>query len=122
VCIKNILRKTLFLLAIGTISCTIFACGKVKHEPVKPDKDANKIVIDESYTQEIKKDNGIKTAQVYMQNGEVTVTLIIKDTISDDESKQMANKYGNEVKETYKDNTVNVQAIKKGKVLVDLKK
>ncbi|WP_411682655.1 hypothetical protein [Clostridium thailandense] len=112
--IKNVITRisTALLLIILTVSLS--ACD-AKHEAVKPDKDPKKIVVDKNYTKDLKKENGVQNGQVYVQNGIAIGTILLKDSVSDADAKALAEKYANELKKTYKDMKVNVQAVKAGK-------
>lgn len=112
--IKGIIRKISAVLLMMILTMSLAACG-AKHEAVKPDKDPKKVVVDKNYTEDLKKENGVQNAQVYVQNNIAIGTMVLKDSVSDADAKALANKYAKELKKTYKDMKVNVQAVKKGK-------
>jgi uncharacterized lipoprotein YehR (DUF1307 family) len=113
------IKKMSMLLLILVIMLSLSAC-EGKHEAVKPDKDPKKIVVDKNYTEDLKNEKDVQVGQVYIQNGIAIGTMIIKDTVSDNDAKALAEKYAKELKESYKDMKVNVQAVKNGKNVANI--
>lgn len=102
------------ILLVSLVSCS------TKHPGVKQSKNPNKIVQDKDYTEDLKKENEVVNGQVYVQNGVAIATMIIKDNVSDEAAKKLAGKYAKELKETYKNMKVNVQAVKAGKNVANI--
>lgn len=117
--IKNMIKRISTALLMIILTASLGACG-AKHEAVKPDKDPKKVVVDKNYTEDLKKENGVQNAQVYVQNNMAIGTMILKDSVSDADAKALANKYAKELKKTYKDMKSNVQAVKKGKNVANI--
>ncbi|WP_373844679.1 hypothetical protein [Clostridium sp.] len=117
--IKNIITKISIALLMIILTVSLSACG-AKHEAVKPDKDPKKIVVDTNYTEDLKKENGVQNGQVYVQNGIAIGTIMLKDNVSDADAKALAEKYAKELKKSYKDMKVNVQAVKAGKNVANI--
>ncbi len=118
---KNIIRKMMTALLMITLTLFLAACG-AKHQAVKPDKNPKKIVVDKNYTADLKKENGVQGGQVYVQNNMAIATMVLKDNVSDSDAKKLADKYAVELKKAYKDMKVNVQAVRKGKNIVNITK
>ena len=116
---RRVTARIVSLLLMLVLAISLVACG-TKHEAVKPDKDSTKIVTDKNYTESIKKEVGVQAGQVYVKNGVVSSTMVLKDTVSDADAKKLANKYATELKKTYKDMKINVQAVKKGKNVANI--
>lgn len=112
---RNISTKLVAILMLLTLVLPLAACG-AKYQAVKPDvKDPTKIVADKNYTVDLKKEKGIQTADVYIQNGTAFATMFFKKGVADKDIKAIAEKYSQELKKTYKDYKVNVQALRGGK-------
>lgn len=75
---------------------------------------------DTKKTEQLKKEKEILNGQVYIRNNMVTVTMVIKDNVSEADAKALADKYAKELKKSYKDMKVNVQAVQKGKNIADI--
>jgi ABC-type phosphate transport system substrate-binding protein len=102
-----------------TLMGSLVGCG-AKQEAVKADKNPQKIVQDKNYTADLKNEKDVQAGQVYVQNGTAIGTMIIKKGVSDADVKKLAEKYAKELKETYKDLKVNVQAVEDGKNVADI--
>lgn len=118
---NNIFRKMVTTFLMVAITLSLAACG-VKNEAVKPDKNPKKIVVDKNYTADLKKESGVQAGQVYVQNGMVMATMILKDNVSDKAAKQLVDKYAKELKKAYKNMKVNAQAVRKGKNIANITK
>lgn len=125
---KKVTRKLLSLLLMLILVLSLVACG-AKHEAVKPDKDTNeivtdknstKIIVDEKYTENLKKETGVQAGQVYVQDGTAIGTIVLKETVSDKDAKALADKYAKELKTAYIDMKINVQAVKAGKNIASI--
>jgi ABC-type phosphate transport system substrate-binding protein len=112
-------KKLITLLLMLTMLLSLVACS-TKHEAVVPDKDPTKTVEDKSYTEDIEKEKGVQAGKVYIQDGTAIGTMIIKDSFSDADAKKLAEKYAAQLKETYKDMKINVQAVKGGKNIANI--
>lgn len=86
--------------------------GKVKDDP--------SIVQDTKKTKELNKEKEIFNGKVYVKDNTAVATMIIKDNVSESEAKALADKYAKELKSSYKDKKVNVQAVQNGKNVVDI--
>lgn len=116
---KRATSRILSLLLMLTLVLSLVACS-TKHEAVIPDKDITKIVIDTKYTEDLKKETGVQEGQIYIQNGMAIATIILNDKISDEDAKKLAEKYAADLKKTYRDMKVNVQAVKNGKNIANI--
>jgi ABC-type phosphate transport system substrate-binding protein len=112
-------KKLITLLLMLTMLLSLVACS-TKHEAVVPDKDPAKTVVDEVYTGDIEKEKGVDAAQVTVQDGIAVATMLLNDEISDADAKKLAEKYAAQLKETYKDMKINVQAVKSGKNIANI--
>ncbi|MTK12858.1 MAG: hypothetical protein F8N39_12495 [Clostridiaceae bacterium] len=71
-------------------------------------------------TKQLKKEKEIIDGQVYVQNNMVTATMIIKDNVSENDGKALADKYAKDLKASHKDMKVNVQAVQNGKNIANI--
>ncbi|MED1203285.1 hypothetical protein [Heyndrickxia acidicola] len=124
---------TIFLLGAAI---TLSACGhsaqtqtqtqtqKSKKE-VKPanvtklNTSTNKV--DKKLTTSIKDEKGVISGQTYVQGKLAIGTLLLDKKVTDSQAKALANKYLQELKKQYKDKKINVQAVRNGKNIVNLK-
>ena len=107
---KIMLKVITFVLILGLI---LTGCSNKETE--KKAEDLIKIVQDENYTTDLKKEKEIKDGQVYIQNDTVMCVMIINDDVKEADAKELLNKYAKELKEKYKDMPVNAQAVLNGK-------
>lgn len=83
-------------------------------------KGNSNVTQDAKKTEKLKKEKAVADGQVYVQNNVATATMIIKDNVSESDAKALADKYAKQLKESYKDMKVNVQAVQKGKNIADI--
>ncbi len=111
---KNLPKK----LAIGvmtlSIAFTTIACSNPKHEAIEIPKDQTESIQDTNYTEDLKKEDIVEDGQVYIEDGIVIGVMVIKKDADEEEAKDLAEKYAKDLKATYKDKKVNVQAVKDG--------
>ncbi|MDX1805963.1 MAG: hypothetical protein R3267_02905 [Paenisporosarcina sp.] len=69
---------------------------------------------DKELTEKIVNEKGVIGGQVYVQDGTATGTLVLDKSVSDEDGKELAEGYADEIKETYNDLPVNVQAVRDG--------
>ncbi len=113
---KNTIKKLSLLALTLTMSISIVACGSSgKYEPVEVPKDTKEPVQVEDYTNDLKEEKEVTDGNVYIENDTVIATMVINKDVSDKEAKELAEKYAKDLKATYKDKKVNVQAVKDGK-------
>ncbi|MBI6873616.1 hypothetical protein [Clostridium aciditolerans] len=79
-----------------------------------------KLEQDVKRTEQLKKEKEIIDGQVYVQSNMVTATMIIKDNVKESDGKALADKYAKDLKASYKDMKVNVQAVQKGKNIANI--
>lgn len=84
-----------------------------KEEAPKVEQDAKK-------TEQLKKEKQVYDGQVYFQDDSVVATMVIKDDVSEKDAKALADKYAKELKATYKDKKINVQAVQKGNNIANI--
>lgn len=111
-------RSKLFLLVVLSL-LSFTACG-AKYEPVKPDPDPAKIVEDKNYTEDLEKKKEVEGGKVYVQDNMVIATMVIEEDVSEADGKKLAEEYAQNLKETYKDMHINVQAVQKGKNIANI--
>lgn len=111
--------KLVTVAILMSLMLSFVACG-TKYEAVKPDKDPLKVVEDKNYTEDLNKEKGIQTGQVYIQNETVIGTMVFKEDVSDEQAKKLAEKYASEIKKTYIDMKINVQAVKNGRNIANI--
>ena len=76
--------------------------------------------LEDQLTDELKKEAEVKSGKVYIQEGTVVCTMIIKEDANTENAKKLAQRYADKLKQTYKDKPVNVQAVQKGKNIADI--
>lgn len=91
----------------------------VKIEQAKEDKRLG-ITEDESKTKKLKKEKIISNGRVYTQNNKVIVTMVVKEGVSDQEVKKLAQEYGENLKKKYEKMPVTVMAVRDNKMVVNL--
>lgn len=91
----------------------------VKIEAAKTDKKLG-ITEDESKTKKLKKEDIILNGRVYTQDNKVIVTMVIKEGVSDEKVKELAQEYGKNLKEKYEKMPVTVMAVRDNKKVVDI--
>lgn len=92
-----------------------------KEETSQKDKDAeNESKQDKELTEKIANEKGVIGGQVYVQDGTAIGTLILDKSVSDEDGKELAERYADEIKETYNDLPVNVQVVKDGENIASI--
>lgn len=71
-------------------------------------------------TKKLKAEEGITDAKVFEKNGKALARFVVDKKVSEKEIKKLAEKYAKELEKEYKDQEVNVQAIKAGKVIEEV--
>lgn len=77
---------------------------------------------DKDLTKKVKEEEGVIEGQIYMQDDTAVGTLILDKKVSKEDAKKLAEKYAEELKSTYKDKKINVQAVKDGKNVANITK
>ena len=85
-----------------------------KTEPVAQNQEPQEIVQNEELTKQVKDEKGVIDGQVYEQDDMAIGTLVLDLTVNDEDAKKLAEKYAKELKAQYKDQTINVQAVRDG--------
>lgn len=116
---RSFLKKVVLFLTVVLTLLSFAACTK-KHEPVQPDTDPTKAVEDTSYTKDLTSEKEVAGGKVYLQDNMVIATMIIKDGVSAEDAKKLANEYAQKLRETYKDKPINVQAVQNGKNVANI--
>lgn len=91
-----------------------------KQKEAAKHEEETKITIDTDKTTQLKKEKTISDGKVYVQNKRVIATMIIKDGIKDEEVKDLAQKYGKDLKKKYNNMPVSVMAVRGDKNIVNL--
>lgn len=91
----------------------------VKIEQAKEDKKLG-ITEDESKTKKLKKEDIILNGRVYTQNDKVIVTMVIKEGVSDQKVKELAQEYGQNLKKKYEKMPVTVMAVRDNKMVANI--
>ena len=91
----------------------------VKIEQAKENKILG-ITEDESKTKKLKREKIILDGKVYTQHNKAIVTMVIKEGVSDEEVKKLAQEYGENIKKKYDKMPVNVMAVRDNKKIVDI--
>ncbi|MCB2339562.1 hypothetical protein [Clostridium estertheticum] len=112
---KKTIAKIGAVILILVVIVSLVISGK-KYQAVKPDKNPKKVVLDENYTKDLKKEKEVQSGQVYVQNGKVIATMITKDGVSDKDAKKLEEKYTTKLKKTYAGMEISVKAVMKSDV------
>lgn len=91
-----------------------------KNDATEQEQPSQEIVQNKDLTKQVKDEEGVIDGQVYEQNGMAIGTLILEASVSDKDAQKLAEKYVKELKETYKDVTINVQAVRDGENVVNI--
>lgn len=111
---KNTLKKLSLLTLTLSLTLVTVACGSTKHKPVEVQSDNKEPVAVEDYTSDLKEEKEIMDGQVYIQDNTVIAAMIIKEEVTDKKAQALAEQYAKDLKATYTDKKVNVQAVKGG--------
>lgn len=119
-------RKITSIILICSIAIFAVACSKDKDKEETLNKD-NKVVATESNVDQDKEltegliaEKEVSAGQVYMQGEWVIGAIIIKDEVSEEKAKEIAQLYAEKLKDKYKDKKVNVQAILEGNNIANI--
>ncbi len=115
-------KKLGILALILTLGMSLVACSFGKqdvHESKKSEVNTT-IKTDADKTAQLKKEKAISDGQVYVQNNRAIATMLIKSGVSDKEAKDLAQKYGQDLKKKYKNMEVRVMAVRDNKNIVNL--
>lgn len=109
------------LLITGCSSDKDETADKPKEEaPVEQSTDQEKqpastdVKQNEELTKQIQDEKGVIDGQAYEQDGTAVGTLLLDKEVSDEDAKELAERYADEIKKEYKDLPVNVQAVRDG--------
>lgn len=91
----------------------------VKIAQAKEDKKLG-ITEDESKTKKLKKEDIILNGRVYTQNNKVIVTMVVKEGVSDQKVKELAQGYGENLKKKYEKMPVTVMAVRDNKMVANI--
>ncbi|MBC2580179.1 hypothetical protein [Clostridium sp. DJ247] len=126
---KYIKKLSIFFVALTIVTslsaCSMFSkSGKNDNNTTKVSEnkkqDGPKIAQDTKKTEELKKEKEIYNGQVYVQNNVAIATMLIKDGVSEQEAKALAEKYAKQLKVQYNNMKVNVQAVQNGKNIANI--
>lgn len=96
--------------------------NELKIEPAVQEEGSQEIIKNEELTNQVKREEGIIDGQVYEQDGLAIGTLILKSTVSNQDAKKLAEKYASELKKQFKNQTINVQAVRDGENIANITK
>lgn len=113
-----------FVLAISIVACSNDNEEKLNNENKivvegNEDKDKESTVSkgnqnqDKQLTDELLKEKEVSNGQVYFQDDWVIGTMIIKEGVSEEKAKEIAQQYAEKLKAKHKDKKINVQAVNK---------
>lgn len=120
------IRKITSIFLICALAIFTAACAKGNVENNKEALNNDKTVVesnidqDKELTDELLKEDEVSRGQVYIQDEWVIGAIIIKDDVSEERAKELAQKYAEELKEKYKDKKINVQAVNSNKNLANI--
>ncbi|MCT8978543.1 hypothetical protein N4T77_18295 [Clostridium sp. CX1] len=123
---KGFAKKLSIMSVIALLLVSMSACSlgtkdsKQNNDTKQSQQNVSKVEQDTKKTKQLKKEKQVSDGQVYFQDDSVVATMIIKDNISESDAKALADKYAKELKSTYKDKKVNVQAVQKGKNIANI--
>lgn len=124
--VKGNFKRLGVLALILTLVMSLAACSFGKqtsedgvHKSKKSEVNTT-VKTDADKTVQLKKEKVISDGQVYVQNNRVIATMIIKSGVSDKEAKDLAQKYGQDLKKKYKNMEVRVMAVRDNKNIVNL--
>lgn len=71
-------------------------------------------------TNKLGEENGVSKAKVFEKENRVLARFIVKEDVKEEATKVLVDKYAKELQKAYKDQEINVQAIKDGKVIEEV--
>lgn len=83
-------------------------------------KDEPNINEDKKATEELKKNKEVSNGKIYTVKDTAIATMIIKDKVSVDDAKKLADNYAKQLKKQYPNMKVNVQAVQDGKNIANV--
>lgn len=116
-------KKIGILALVLTLLMSLAACsfGKKTNDSQNAKKiEAHKIKTDTAMTAQLKKEKPILNGQVYVQDNRAIATMVIKDGFSNEQAKELAQRYAKILKKKHKDMQVNVMAVRDNKNIVNL--
>lgn len=107
------IKKLQVILTVAFFTTMIFLSGcNKKVETPNINNDTSNKVEDKKYTEELQSEKEVQGGQVYIQDESIIATMIIKDSINDDNAKKLAEEYAQKLKVEYPGKKINVQAVK----------
>ncbi|WP_250886505.1 hypothetical protein [Bacillus sp. SM2101] len=99
-----------FMLSVALIGCTNDEVEKNETEQ-QEGAHANQ---NEDLTKQLEGEEGVISGQVYVNDDTAVGTLVLEDNVSDQDAKEIAEKYADKLKNEYNNMTINVQAVRGG--------
>ncbi|MBZ9625197.1 hypothetical protein G9F71_020350 [Clostridium sp. FP2] len=114
----NMTKRNKTIISLSVISLVIilgviFSMIKGSGSSVKAPKEPNKIVKHEKMTKELKSEKQVSSGEVYLKSDVAVANITLKQNITKDQAKELANKYAKELKNQYKEMPVIVD-VKQG--------
>lgn len=111
------------LAAVFSAFLLVTGCSNSEESKKEEQKQESEIAQNEELTEHVvDEEAGILDGQVSEQDGMVIGTLVLGKKVSDEDAKELAGMYAEELKEDYKDKKVSVQAVRDGENVVNITK
>lgn len=94
----------------------------VETENQEQNEQSQEIKQNEELTKQVRDEDGVIDGKVYEQDGMAIGTLVLDKSVSDEDAKNLAEKYAEELKDEYKDMKINVQAVRDGENVANITK
>ncbi|MFT5871810.1 MAG: hypothetical protein ACI8WT_000734 [Clostridium sp.] len=101
------------IIGLAVIASGVFLMTRNNNLSVKPPKEPNIIVKHEDMNNELKNEKQVASGEVYLKSDVVVANITLKEDITKDQAKVLADKYAQELKSQYKDMPVIVD-VKQG--------
>lgn len=115
------MKKLMMAGALGAL-LLVSGCSSDKDKADETEKvdTVNQEKENETLTNKMKTEDGIKDGQVYEKDGTAFGKIELDQTVSDADAKKLADKYADEIKEEYKNLPVRVEVVRDGKEVVNV--
>ncbi|MFS1517103.1 hypothetical protein V1503_11660 [Bacillus sp. SCS-151] len=102
-----------FMLSVALAGCTNDE-GEKNETEQNAQQEGTHVNQNEDLTKQLEDEEGVISGQVYVNDDTAVGTLVLEDNVSDQDAKEIAEKYADKLKNEYNNMTINVQAIRGG--------
>ncbi|MBU5439681.1 hypothetical protein KQI42_16825 [Tissierella sp. MSJ-40] len=114
---NSVLKKLTGIVIVCILLICLVACSANNDNKEIIESDLNQ---DKELTSKLLEEKEVLSGQVYIRDDLIIGAIVIKDRVSEDRAKKLAQKYAEELKDKYKDKKINVQAVQDYKNIVNI--